>query len=161
MTSLEEMFKVKVPEGIKVYDFTRTAEISERIIFLNINNCINDKTKLVLFRTTNKVKKNMAKYVAPAPAPRGALSQFQSNVAWIAFHSDNSYGPNIQINTERAVEQAIDFFFNQNTCCVCLEPLQDAPSTMVKCCNQLIHDDCVRNCFAKNQTCPLCRKVWL
>tara|TARA_B110000285_G_C15113201_1_gene612412 strand:- start:1114 stop:1593 length:480 start_codon:yes stop_codon:yes gene_type:complete len=153
--SLAEMFKKQVPKDIKVYDFTLIAERNERIIFETINACINDKTKLVLFRTTNKVKKNMAKYVALIPMR--ALSQFQSDVPWVAFHSDSSYGPHVEINQERAVEQAIDVFFSKNTCCVCLEPLQDTESTIMKCCNQLIHDHCLRQCLEKNQNCPLCR----
>ena len=156
-STLCQLLQKKVPEGIKVYDFTRTAETNEKIIFQVINSCINNKNKLVVFRNTNKVKQKMVKYVLPKNMR--AFSQFQSNVPWIAFQSDNSYGPTPEMDTERAVEQAIDVFFGNNTCCVCLESLQDTPATIVNCCEQLIHDECLLKCFLRDPLvpCPLCR----
>lgn len=83
---------------------------------------------------------------------------FDSGVPWCLLHRDNSFMPNANMDPAKAIETAVDVLFHNEICCICLEPVNSATSTLLVPCNHVVHVECM-NTWRRSGSgrCPLCR----
>ena len=47
---------------------------------------------------------------------------------------------------------------DKETCCICIEPLEEQQITIQLKCNHIFHKDCILQWLQKELTCPICRR---
>lgn len=83
---------------------------------------------------------------------------FHSDVPWCLLHRDNSFMPNPNMDPAKAIKTAVEVLFHNEICCICLEPVIDATSTLLVPCNHIVHNECMHTWRQRGSgTCPLCR----
>ncbi len=66
--------------------------------------------------------------------------------------------PNTDMDATKAIDTAVNVLFNKEVCCICLEKLTSAESTLLVPCNHPVHIGCINTWRLRGSgTCPLCR----
>tara|TARA_X000000368_G_scaffold407100_1_gene386150 strand:- start:468 stop:974 length:507 start_codon:yes stop_codon:yes gene_type:complete len=79
---------------------------------------------------------------------------FDSGVPWCLLYKDDFFMPNPTMDATKAIDAAVNTLFHKDICCICLEELITAESTLLVRCNHSVHLHCMREWGG---TCPLCR----
>jgi len=83
---------------------------------------------------------------------------FDSGVHWCLLYKDDFWMPNPTMAVTKAIDAAVNVLFNNDICCICLEKLTSAESTLLLPCDHPVHIGCMNTWrLSGSGTCPLCR----